>query len=335
VHWARWLAVVPFLAGCGRDTANGGPSSHPAGGCAGQAMCPDAGNGDSGAGSVFCDESAVEPGPAWANWPVPHPPSSDLPNPASYDVRQAGVVIDNVTGLMWQETGFVELTADEATSRCAELEAAGHCDWRLPSRIELVSLVDFTRAPAIDVTAFPDVTGEYLSASTHAGSRWRIGFDGATRLLTESQVPRGSVRCVRNHGQSEAPEPRYTFAGQSPNDVVSDHGTGLVWQRRPSDATYSFSGAEAYCAGLEVEGGGFRVPSMKELQTLLDEGRGSSPLIDEQAFPGFPTTLNATFWTSSPSARSDADAWFVRGGATLDSAVDAGIDALFYVRCVK
>ena len=74
---------------------------------------------------------------------------------------------------------------------------------------------------------------------------------------------------------------------------------------------------------------------MKELQTLLDESRTSSPLIDEQAFPEFPTTLNATFWTSSPSARSQADAWFGRGGSTLDAAVDAGLDALFYVRCVK
>jgi hypothetical protein len=35
------------------------------------------------------------------------------------------------------------------------------------------------------------------------------------------------------------------------------------------------------------------------------------------------------------SARGPENAWFVRGGSTLNVAADAGVNAKFYVRCVK
>src|SRR5215471_9261180 len=35
-------------------------------------------------------------------WPMPNPPSTGLPNPASYDTSVSGVVHDRVTGLDWQ-----------------------------------------------------------------------------------------------------------------------------------------------------------------------------------------------------------------------------------------
>jgi hypothetical protein len=36
----------------------------------------------------------------WADWPMPNPPTTDLPNPQSYDTgRTPGVVFDRVTKL--------------------------------------------------------------------------------------------------------------------------------------------------------------------------------------------------------------------------------------------
>jgi hypothetical protein len=206
----------------------------------------------------------------------------------------------------------------------------------VPTRIELVSLVDFTRSsPALDPAAFPTADGEFLSSSVHSGYRWRIGSDGATRSLTDSMAPTGWVRCVRRAEARAVPEPRYTISGQAPNDTVTDRSTGLVWQRQLTTATYTFDEAQAHCAGLSLDGGGFRAPSMKELQTLLDETRTTPPLIDEVTFPGHPETVNPTFWTSSASVRSTDNAWFSRGAATLDSAVDASKSAKFYIRCVR
>jgi hypothetical protein len=251
----------------------------------------------------------------------------------SYDFSHDGVLVDEVTGLMWQAFLSPELSWPDADAYCSELRAHGYCDWRTPSRIELVSLVDFSATdPALD-PLFPVVGGEFCSASTVEGYRFAIGSDGATRAFTPQQVPTCPTRCVRRELPSQAPQTRYTIDGQAPEDVVVDHATGLVWQRRPSSETYSFAGAQTYCAGLALAGGGFRVPSMKELQTVLDEQAPN--LIDPEIFPDFPDGPNVTFWTSTPSARLSGRAWFVRGAFTLDIAKDAGLDAEYSVRCVR
>jgi Protein of unknown function (DUF1566) len=66
------------------------------------------------------------------------------------------VVVDLVTGLMWQADDQLErgvlYTWSEAKAHCANLKLNNCPGWRVPSRIELVSLVDFTRSqPAADV----------------------------------------------------------------------------------------------------------------------------------------------------------------------------------------
>jgi hypothetical protein len=279
-----------------------------------------------------CAEASIPP--AFATWPMPNPMASGLPNPASYDTTHQGVVIDTTTGLMWEANpGTALLSAVEAAAYCTDLRLDNGCEWRVPSRVELVSLVDFTRRdPALD-PALPATSGDFLTTSIVKDYRWNVGADGATRVLSSTLSPMARVRCVRTHVSHPVAEPRYAFAGEAPDDVVTDRGTALTWQRRPSSETYSFAEAAGHCASLTLGGGGFRVPSMKELQTVLDEQAPS--YIDPEVFPDFPSTLNRTFWTSTLSARSPENAWFVRGGSTLDVAVDAGVDAKFYVRCVK
>jgi hypothetical protein len=265
---------------------------------------------------------------------MPNPSSSGLPNPARYDTSKPGVVLDQVTGLMWQRESSAEYGFAAAAAHCSELELAGRCDWRLPTRIELVSLVDFTLSnPTLDMSAFPAASGEYWSTSALDKYRWRIGSDGATRALTETMAPSALARCVRVHVSHPLPEPRYRVTGQPPDDLVTDRGTGLTWQRRPGTTTYSFADAQTHCASFGA--GGFRVASMKELQTVLDETKAASSLIDAEVFPDFPTTGNVTFWTSSPRAGAPGHAWFVRGATTIAVAVDADLSAEFYVRCVR
>jgi hypothetical protein len=139
----------------------------------------------------------------WANWPMPNPASSGLPNPTSYTVDAAnGVVTDNVTALMWQRTvdpGFHTLA--QAKQYCTELVLGGHSDWRAPTRIELVSLVDYTRTgPTIDIVAFPAAPTGYFWTSTLVAASpatgWRVGFTfGDTAQLDATATFR--VRCVR------------------------------------------------------------------------------------------------------------------------------------------
>jgi hypothetical protein len=277
---------------------------------------------------------------------MPNPPASGGPNPSSYDLSQPEVVIDEATGLMWQQTASPvdeEYSFEAAVEYCGALEVAGHCDWRLPTRIESTSLVDFTRrVPAVDPAAFSDFPNSpndsgwtFFTSSHDAANEWRTFFsDGESVRVQRSIALRGSrARCVRTHVERAVPDPRYVTEGEAPDDVVLDQGTGLVWQRRPSQRTFTFSEAQAHCESLDLQGGSWRVPSMKEIQTLVDEG--GSPPFDTGVFPDLP---RGALRTSSQSVECPeaCAAWLLDGdGSVFYSRVDAGLDAHHYVRCVR
>jgi len=89
-------------------------------------------------------------------------------NPPSYTDNGNGTVTDNVTGLMWQqEDDDTTRTWDEACTYCDSLTLAGYSDWRLPSKKELMSIVDYGKYdPSIDTTYFSKTNSEYYWSST-------------------------------------------------------------------------------------------------------------------------------------------------------------------------
>jgi hypothetical protein len=94
-----------------------------------------------------------------------------------------GTVTDTSTDLMWSREDVVEkcTTHAKATKACGDLRLAGHADWRLPTRAELLTLVDDTRhAPAIDTEAFPSCKKDWYWASTPAAwssdYAWIVNF---------------------------------------------------------------------------------------------------------------------------------------------------------------
>jgi Protein of unknown function (DUF1566) len=145
---------------------------------------------------------------------MPNPAgATGVPNLASYDTTSVpGVVIDNVTGLWWQQPlggtnnqGVNEggMPQSEAITYCAHLNLGGHCDWRLPTRIELISIVDFTTwNPAINGSVFPGTPSQpFWTASPYlvngaVGYAWGVTFlDGSTSSFAAGQT--NYVRCVR------------------------------------------------------------------------------------------------------------------------------------------
>ena len=125
-------------------------------------------------------------------------------------------------------------------------------------------------------------------------------------------------------GRASAPAGRYTVA----SGTVTDSQTGLVWQQADDGKTYTFAEAQSHCAAL---GGTWRVPTPKELLTLMDEGHGTGPWIDATAFPSAPAVV---FWTSAPSATISGNAWFVDflSGEAYDY---YGATNSYSVRCVR
>jgi len=250
--------------------------------------------------------------PEWANWPMPHPAGQNpaLPNPASYDVSRSGIVLDEITGLEWQRS-LDSSTYDweGAKSYCADLPLDGG-GWRLPSVIELVSLVDTSKTsfgglepPTIDEVAFPETPPEAFWSSSPAAddpnTPWGVLFccGGETGFANSiSQLAR--VRCVRS-GPIGPDVDRYTTPAEG---TVRDRWTGLTWQAVPSESTLGNpSSAASHCSSLQLDGGGWHLPTIKELQTVVDR-RQANPCVDSDVFSLAETTSPAIFWSSSTTS---------------------------------
>ena len=125
--------------------------------------------------------------------------------------------------------------------------------------------------------------------------------------------------------RANAPAGRYTVQ----NGTVLDTKTNLTWQQAMAPSMQTWSLAQSYCAGLSLSGTGWRAPSIKELETIVDESL-TNPAIDPTAFPGTPA---AFFWTSSLFAGDPSKAWSVR--FTSGSSYFGAGSSMSYVRCVR
>lgn len=279
----------------------------------------------------------------WACWPMPNPVSSGLPRPATYADLGNGVVLDKLTRLRWQKVPSpVKWNWDQAHGYCDTLKLAG-AKWRLPTRIETISLVDFTRTgPAIDKGVFSSPSNFF-----HTASPWILTVRDSTRPryawvcnfyegLTSNAGAMGNafdVRCLQDDGSGavSTARPNHPYA-EIHTGEIRDNYTGLIWQRGDSPAQMDRRAAMAYCADLGLNGHAWRLPSIKEASTLVDETRVYGAL-DTAAFPG--TAPNQWYWSSSawagPSDRSAGGGW----GINFDDGFTGYAFALGWVRCVR
>jgi len=121
--------------------------------------------------------------------------------------------------------------------------------------------------------------------------------------------------------------PRFTALGDG--TVRDNNGSGLEWQEGFSPGNQNQAASIAYCAALALDGGGWRLPTVDELVSIVDTSRGM-PSIDTSFFPGTPSTY---FWSSSPVAGSPSLGWYVNfnsGYANYGRATD-----MLRARCVR
>lgn len=125
--------------------------------------------------------------------------------PGRYVVDAKGeTVLDTSTKLTWQRDGEVAggRTWVEAGKYCKALAVAGG-GWRLPTVVELHSLVDRGSLPAtIDTTAFPLTAIKYYWSSTGPGlstdtNAFFIYFGEGRVTWNSVTYAEGRVRCVR------------------------------------------------------------------------------------------------------------------------------------------
>ena len=128
-------------------------------------------------------------------------------SPTCYRDNDKNVVVcseKKLGRLMWQEEKQkFEGTWEQAQEYCKLVSLAGYKDWRLPTRVELLSITDKARSnPALN-TAFKYITDSdypwYWSQTKSAGdssSAWIVDFRFGGVFWNDVSV-RFFVRCVR------------------------------------------------------------------------------------------------------------------------------------------
>ncbi len=127
----------------------------------------------------------------------------------SYDdlvINGDGTVTDPNTDLMWEQQGSdSEMNWEDALFHCESLcWSAGYNDWRLPSREELRSIVDYGTPymPTIYTDYFYNTQpSDYWSATTdpnNSNTAWCVDFSSYSGNNAPSKLDSHYVRCVRS-----------------------------------------------------------------------------------------------------------------------------------------
>lgn len=116
--------------------------------------------------------------------------------------------------------------------------------------------------------------------------------------------------------------------GQKSRATWYDDQTGLEWQM-VSPGEMSWSHAREYAAGLSLDGKlDWRLPSLMELESLLDRSRYRPEMREEVPFRD-----HRSYWSSTTFAQDTRTAWIVMfDGAYVLSYYKKN---LYFVRCVR
>jgi hypothetical protein len=168
-------------------SGSSGPTASGSGGSVGAGGAGGGCGADSGGGGPLCG------GPERAHW---------APSKEKCFTIADGAVLDSATGLEWQQTSPVQTFKHaDAIVYCDALDLASRDDWRLPTRIELASIVNYaSKTPAAYLDGFPDsVSDVFWSLSQYAPdptSAWTVNFtDGSLGPQSKDDMLR--LRCVR------------------------------------------------------------------------------------------------------------------------------------------
>lgn len=338
--------------GVAGSNANGGASSGDNGGVGGAAASSAGSNATGGAAGGTSGAAGAANGAGggvawadtgyasrkWARWAIPNPPSLNLPHPMSY--TDGATISDRVTGLVWQKsTNAATTTWQAALDYCTGLGAG----WSLPTRIELTSIVDNTLAGAKSDPLFKygsKAGWTWASTPWVVNSRkvvdpplsWFINTSAGDSNNSLSQLDASAyARCVLVPASQTLPAAHYSVdAG-----VVTDNYTGLDWQQDHSGSspTLTQSDAAAYCQALSLSGGSWRLPSLNELASIVDDvpTGNVSPAVDHVAFPT--TSKDQWYWSASRYGTSSAELWqlsFLDGFTAHKPSATLGI-----ARCVR
>lgn len=277
---------------------------------------------------------------SWAHWP----PSGAHEYQIFTGTTLEQSVTDALTGLDWQRRSSKTAASwSQAEAHCKLLKWADKTGWRLPTRMELLSIVDYAKVgPSVDGVLFPQTAPESYWTSSPSmyvpdppgEAFWQVSFadGGSFPGMAGSGV--GQIRCVRGGtpplpaGSGEACY-RYDLTVATARDIE----TGLTWERAASATPLLRKDAADRCKNLQITGKTWRLPTIAELASIVDEEKVDAPRLDPVAFPGAGLAQGDWFWSSTSDAvKPGAAAWSVR--VQYGTVSELASPGPAYVRCV-
>lgn len=263
-------------------------------------------------------------------------------------------------------TGRDKLTFAQAQALPAKLNAArfgGFSDWRLPGVKELYSLFDArgvdpsgpdmrggsAQRPFLDTQAFAFAYGrgedgeriidaQYASATLYAGESaqgrgklFGVNFADGRIKGYDLAAPRGEKTFYALLVRGNPAYGKNDFRDNG-DGTVGDRATGLTWARADSGRGMDWQEALAWVRRMNAERhlghADWRLPDIKELQSLVDYSRGPeatgtaaidplfscTPITNEAGRPDFPYYWSSTTHTG---LRGGLDAMYVAFGRAL------------------
>lgn len=205
-------------------------------------------------------------------------------------------ITDTVSGLTWQvAVDATERNQAAAVAYCASYATAATPagQWRLPSVVELATLVNYgVNVPSIDPRFTNTLPVNYWTTTPVASGNtqtWTVKFDFG-ELIPFGNARGAMVRCVHEHmPNTDAGVPgRLRQAGPLVADglTVRDESTGLEWQREDDGVRRTWQDSLVYCATLNLAGKtGWHLSNTGELRSLVEYGGTAGGAVIDPAFP--------------------------------------------------
>lgn len=114
-----------------------------------------------------------------------------------------------------------------------------------------------------------------------------------------------AARAMPSIGHAKAPTGR--FVVDAKGETVHDTWGKRTWQRVVDSGSYTWAKAKAHCTGLTRAGGGWRLPDVRELESIVDRQQ-KEPAIEPMAFPATPAVI---FWSATALSGSSSNVWVV------------------------
>jgi len=322
--------LLPEGAGDGGATGEGGG---PGPGAEGGTGADASGDATAGFDAAF-DAGVTAVDRRYAVWPLP----PEHPLLSNYTI-DTDTVVDKTTGLEWQRRSATPYSQSYALGKsyCDDLDLGGQTDWRLPTRIEVQTILDFAASPGlVNTTVFPDAatpasaqdqwTDSISLLRAKLDDRYTVNMVYGFVTVASTNANSNLIQCVRG-GPATSPVARYDVTGGAARDVR----TGLVWQVTPLATTMLLADAKVACQTLSVDGvGGWRLPTVRELVSLVDESREVAPLTPAI----FAAGPKARYWSSTTRA-NPATANYTVDFGTANVHQDEFTLGKMAVRCVR